>query len=164
MMMMMNNVQITTNSDFFVRVFDKLTSKNQNKVFTNSLRKGVGTLTKQARKNLRKVVKNSTKVTIKGAFKGQKLSNGFRVKIWKKKQGATVHILKDARLKWIELGNKKERTTKKTRKIKPHSTGQMKPTYFFRDARNETEPQVFSNMQKIIMDEIIKQWKKQTNG
>lgn len=157
------NVQVTTNSDFFVKVFETLTSKNQLKVFANALRKGVGTLTKQARKNLRNVVKNSTKVTLKGAFKGQKLSNGLRVKIWKKKQGATVHILKDARLKWIELGTK-ERTTKKKRKISPHSTGQMQPKYFFKDARDTTEPQVFGSMEKVITDGIMKIWKKQTNG
>ena len=147
------------NVDEIVGIFENLSSKERKKAITNSLRKGIGILVKQTRQNLKKIVPTANKVTTKGAFKGNKLSNGIRVKVWKNKQAVTASIMKDGRLKWFELGTK-ERTTKNRTKRKTHSTGQMQPTNFFRDAKQQTEEKVFNSINQIISDEIQKIWDK----
>lgn len=139
--------------------FNELDSKNQKKTFKTALRTASNILVKQARINLKQVVQSANKVTVKGRFKGLKLTSGIRTKVWRDAKTAKVNIMSDGRLKWFELGTD-ERTTKKKMKRAVHSTGSIKASNFFSKARQSTESQVFQSLDKIITNQIIKVWNK----
>lgn len=147
------------NADDVLKKFNELDSKNQKKTFKTALRTASNILVKQARLNLKQVVQNSTKVTVKGKFKGLKLINGIQTKVWRDGKTSKVNILSDGRLKWFELGTN-ERTTKKKQKRSVHSTGSIKQSNFFTKARQSTESQVFQSLESIITKQIIKVWNK----
>lgn len=153
----MNEFQL--DADDVLKKFNELDSKKQKKTFKTALRSASNILVKQARMNLKMVVQNSTKVTVKGKFKGLKLSSGIQTKVWRDGKTAKVNILKDGRLKWFELGTD-ERTTKKKQKHAIHQTGSIKQSNFFTKARQSTESQVFQSLESIITKQIIKVWNK----
>lgn len=67
----------------------------------------------------------------------------------------------DFRLKFFELGTQ-ERHTKSAkssagyRRGKGRRTGRIKPLYFFKRAKNTTEPIIFNNINRRISESIYK--------
>lgn len=153
----MNEFELNANE--VLKKFNELDSKNQKKSFKTALRAASNILVKQARLNLKQVVQSANKVTVKGRFKGLRLTSGIRVKVWRDAKTAKVNIMSDGRLKWFELGTD-ERMTKKKMKRAAHSTGSIKASNFFSKARQSTEPQVFQSLDSIITKQIIKVWNK----
>lgn len=151
--------EFTLEADEVLKKFNELDSKQQKKTFKTALRVSSNILVKQARTNLKQIVQNANKVTVKGKFKGLKLSSGIQTKVWRDGKTAKVNILKDGRLKWFELGTD-ERTTKKKQKRAVHNTGSIKQSNFFTKARQSTETQVFQSLEQIITKQIIKVWNK----
>lgn len=152
-------MSIEINTKDILKKFSELEEKNQKKTFKTALRIASNILVKEAKANLKQVVQSANKVTIKGKFKGLRLSAGIQTKVWKDAKTAKVNILKDGRLKWFEIGTT-ERITKQGKR-KSHSTGSIQPTNFFTKARTSTEPQVFEKLEQIIMNQILKVWDKQ---
>ena len=97
--------------------------------------------------------------TQKGRFKGLKLSQGIKLNVWRDGKTGKVNIMKDGRLKWFETGTQKRRTTY-TNKRKAHSTGQIKPSHFFTNAKKTTEKEIFTNLDNSLMQSIKKTWDK----
>ena len=154
--------ELKLNTDEVLNKFKQLETKEQKKTFKGALRTASNVLVKQARVNLKMVVQSSNKVTVKGKFKGLKLSSGIKTKVWKDGKTAKVNILSDGRLKWFELGTN-NRQTKKQTKRKTHNTGSIKASNFFSKARTSTEDQVFNSLETIIMKQIEKVWNKKQN-
>ena len=151
---------IDINTDEILRKFDSLNLKNQKKAAKQAIRISLNVLVKQAKKNLQKVIKSRiTKATQKGRFKGLKLSQGIKLNVWRDCKTGKVNIMKDGRLKWFETGTTKRRTTY-TNKRKAHSTGQIKASHFFTDAKKSTEKEIFSNLDNSLMQAIKKTWDK----
>lgn len=154
------NPKIELDTDEILKKFDSLNLKNQKKAAKQAIRISLNVLVKQAKKNLQKVIKGRiTQRTTKGRFKGLKLSLGIKLKVWRDCKTGKVNIMKDGRLKWFETGTQKRRTTY-TSKRKAHSTGQIKPSHFFTDAKKTTEKEIFSNLDNSLMQAIKKTWDK----
>lgn len=151
---------IDINTDEILKKFDSLNMKSQKKAAKQAIRISLNVLVKQAKKNLQKIIKSRiTKPTQKGRFKGLKLSQGIKLNVWKDGKKGKVNIMKDGRLKWFETGTQKRRTTY-TSKRKAHSTGQIKASHFFTDAKKSTEKEIFSNLDQALMQAIKKTWDK----
>ena len=152
--------KIELNTDEILKKFDSLNMKSQKKAAKQAIRISLNVLIKQAKKNLQKVIKGRiTKPTQKGRFKGLKLSQGIKLNVWRDGKTGKVNIMKDGRLKWFETGTTKRRTTY-TSKRKAHSTGQIKASHFFTDAKKSTEKEIFANLDNSLMQAIKKTWDK----
>ena len=83
----------------------------------------------------------------------------------KNEDGVKVHIMKDFRLKFFELGTVVRRTSGNNKSLvrgkrplyrqnKPHSTGAIKQSNFFTNAQKSTEQQIFNNIDSFISQNI----------
>ena len=154
------NPTIEMNTNEILKKFDSLSLKSQKKAAKQAIRLSLNVLIKQAKKNLQKVIKGRiTQRTTKGRFKGLKLSLGIKLKVWRDCKTGKVNIMKDGRLKWFETGTK-VRTTKGSNKRRAHSTGQIKPSHFFTNAKKSTENEIFTNLDQSLMAAIKKTWDK----
>lgn len=70
--------------------------------------------------------------------------------------GGTIHIMKNFKMKFFELGTKVRyaRTWNGKPLKKERKTGQIKAHYFFKKAKQQTEKQVFSQIEKNLTDSI----------
>lgn len=143
----MSNV-VEVDAKQVISMFAELDRKNQKKVYRDALRKASGILIKQTRSNLKGIIKSS--ITKKSSKTGKSLSSGIKSSIDRDATQSTVHIMGDFRLKFFEKG------TSLRRNRKGYNRGQIKPKYFFRAAKGTTEAEVFSSMEKIITESIIR--------
>ena len=151
---------IEMNTNEILKKFDSLSLKSQKKAAKQAIRISLNVLIKQAKKNLQKVIKGRiTQRTTKGRFKGLKLSLGIKLKVWRDCKTGKVNIMRDGRLKWFETGTK-VRSTKGSSKRRAHSTGQIKPSHFFTNAKKSTEKEIFTNLDNSLMQSIKKVWDK----
>lgn len=141
----MSNV-IEVDSRQVLRTFSDLTSKQQKKVYRDSLRKAANILTKETRKNLKGVVKS---ITSKNRWNGKTLSSGVKVKVDREATEAKVHIMGDFRLKFLELGTS-PRYLRKNNAYRGKNTA----SYFFRRAKNSKEGEVFNKLDNLITQSI----------
>lgn len=143
---MSNTVEV--DSKQVINMFAELDNKNQKKVYRDALKKASGIIIKQTRSNLKSIIKGS--ITKKSLKTGKSLSSGIRASIDRDATQSTVHIMGDFRLKFFEKGT----ILRKTKK--GYSRGQINAKYFFKNAQSTTESDVFSNMEKIITESIIR--------
>lgn len=100
------------------------------------------------------------------------------VRISSKKMEAKVHIMSDYRVKWFEMGTverythtrratvidgRGDKRVLKFKTIRSKYVGKVKARWFFRDAQNQTERQIFDNLDKEISKAIIKIANKKSN-
>jgi len=150
---MNNGVEIDTQQ--VLSMFSELTSKERKKTFKLSLRKSANILRKQVVSNLKSVVKD---VNTKNRWNQKTLQSGVRLSVEKDSQSVKVHILGDFRLKFFELGTK-NRYNEKKKKVKlkkERYTGSNKANYYFKNAKTQTEQQVFSSLEQSFTDIIKK--------
>lgn len=135
--------------------FDSLSFKNQKKVFQAALTKSATILKNKTKANLRILKQNPASIRKRTALeKGIK----HRTKLTSvKDMWSLVHIMGDYRLKWIEKGTT-ERITKKG-----YNRGVQKGGYFFSKAQQETQSQVFNELENRINENILKIWKKENS-
>lgn len=144
-------------------LFARLTSKDQKKAMKSALRKAASILVKKTKSNLKQVVKNSTKKSTKY---GTSLQSGVKSKVDKEGKEAEVHIMGDFRLKFFEKGTQ-PRTTKGYRIVgkegrnliregKGSNKGAITAKYFFKNAQDQTEKQIFDNLTNLLTISIKK--------
>jgi hypothetical protein len=151
----MNNNGVEIDINKVLSMFSELTSKERKKTFKLSLRKSANILRKQVVTNLKSIVKD---VNTKNRWNQKTLQSGVRLSVERDAQSVKVHILGDFRLKFFELGTK-DRYNKKKKKVKlkkERYTGSNKAKYFFKDAKTQTEQQVFSSLEQSFTDIIKK--------
>lgn len=131
-----------------LNMFAELNSKRQKEVHRTALRKASGILIKQTRSNLKGIIKSS--ITKKSAKTGKSLSSGVKMSIDRAATQSSIHIMGDFRLKFFEKGTKIRKTKK------GYNRGQIQPKYFFKSAITTTEEEIFSSMDKIISESIVR--------
>lgn len=139
---------VTVDAKEVINMFTELTSKQQREVYRKALRKASSILIRQTRTNLKSVIKGS--ITAISKKTGKSLSSGIKASINKDATQSTVHIMGDFRLKFFELGT----NIRKTRK--GYNRGKINDKYYFRTAKSTVESEVFSNMEQIITESIIR--------
>lgn len=162
----------------FVQFVDGMKSSRVKSLEKQALRRTGSILQKDTRKNL-KVKKGA--VLARSEHKND-WYKGIRLSVQSAKNGEQfwqVHILGWYMLKWFETGTE-PRKTKKSRSngyyhrkhifgakqwvhqrgTKPHSTGQVKPLWFFKETVNMDKERLFKSLQdewkKIIVKEFVK--------
>lgn len=150
---------IELNVEDILKKFNELDSKNQKKAFKTALRRSTAILIRAARSNLKSSVNVTNQASTRKQFRGKNLLRGIIVKFSKDNTSAKVNILSDKRLVWFELGTEVRSTQQKIGR-KGHNTGEIKATNFFTQARTETETQVFSELENILMTSIQRTWDK----
>jgi hypothetical protein len=141
---MNDNANVVIDSRAVLRMFASLDSKRQAKVHKSALQKSAAILVRETKKNLKSVVKDSnskgwhTRNNPKG--KAKTLSSGVRT-TFKNDEGkrdttqVKVHIMRDFRLKWFEMGTKPRfRSKKKVEKVRRRAGGRE---YWKRDYGNK---------------------------
>lgn len=135
-----------------LKLFAELNSKQQKKAHRDTLRKSGQILAREARKQLKKVP------TKNGLLKvDSDMRRGIKVSVDKEATQSKVHIMGDYRLKWFEMGTYKtnDRKTKKG-----YSRGVIQPSYFFQSSKEAKESEIFTNMDKMLSDNITKIYNK----
>lgn len=142
----MNNIVV--NDKDVMNMFYELSPKRQKEVYRTALRTSSNILIKQARSNLKTIIKSS--ITKKSPKTGKSLSSGIKMSIDRAATQSTIHIMGDFRLKFFEKGTNIRKTKK------GYNRGSIAPKYFFKAAVAATEEQIFSNMDKTISESIIR--------
>lgn len=136
-------------------MFEEMSPKNRKRVITSALRRSGNILVRQTRKNLRSVTTKSGALNTRtpNKWNGRKMEQGVRIKVKvdNKTKEAKIHILGDFRLKFFELGTS-ERYTKK----KGAYRGRIEGYNFFKAAKEQTEKKIFSEMDKVISEQVKK--------
>lgn len=140
----------------FVQLDEKELADLQNKFDSLTFKEQQGAI-KGALSASASILKRQTKANIKSApFKKNKdLTNGVKHKnrvMSVEKSFATVYLFSWNR---ILEGGTKERVTKKG-----YNRGTINGSYFFRDAKAQTQDQVFSAMETNLLKSIHKRWNK----
>ena len=132
-----------------INLFSKLTSRKKKQSYKTALRRAAGILTKETRKQLKKVIGKA--ISHRNKWNNKTLGSGIRVKVNKEGTDAKVHLMGDFRLKFFETGTKK-------RKLKKNGAnrGKIKSSYFFRTAKENKEQEIFSSMNKLVIESIQK--------
>ena len=145
-----------------LKMFAELDSRRQKQAHRSALRIGVNILVKEARETLKMAVKNPDS---KNWWNGKTLKSGIKSSINREATEGKVHIMRDFRLKFFEMGTKRRRTSgrnnakvrgknPKYRQYKPSNRGSIKPFRFFRRARNQKEKEIEENMNNILAESI----------
>lgn len=137
----------------------------------SGIRKSAQILIRRTKQLIKSKLKNTDQPN---RWNGKKMVNGVKYKADSQNLEGKVHIMGDFRLKIFEKGNykTKPRKTKGRKKVfngtykrgraqydrigKGHSTGNIKALWFFKQAKNETERQVFETLNSNIKDSIMK--------
>lgn len=143
---------ITVDAKQVLNMFAELDSRRQKAVHRTTLRQSGNILARQARVNLKSVVKSKTNA--RSAKTGKTMNSGVKVKVDRDATRATIHIMGDFRLKWFEIGTNIRKTKQ------GYDRGQMTATHFFKSAKEQTEARIFSNIDESLKKSIIKVYQK----
>ena len=147
-------------------LFSRLTSREQDKAFKQTLRKAGNILVKATRNYLKRVVRNSNKRSVKY---GKSLQSGVKCKLVKENGAnvAKVHIMGDFRLKFFEKGTALRRT--KGHRITGYidvrhlrrtgrggNRGRIRSAYFFDKAKRTSETSIFESMNQMLKESILR--------
>lgn len=150
----MNNEECTIDIRNVIKMFAEFDERLRKKTFKTALTKSANILKKQALSNLSSIVKDVNKVD----KWGNSFKKGITVKVSKKGMAAKVHIMKNFKLKFFELGtDERETTTFRRKKLKKvRYTGKIKAYKFFTLAQQQAERQCFDSLQQHLIDVITR--------
>lgn len=144
----MNDSEVSFNVKPVLNLFAELSPRNQNRSYKGALRAGASILVKETKRKLKSHLGKAT--SQKNRWNGKTLQSGIRSSVSKDGQSAKVSIMGDFRLKFFELGTQERRL----RKGNHPSRGKITSLYFFRDAKNNTEKEIFDSMENLISQSI----------
>lgn len=165
----MSNVKVDIDDRQLMAIFEGLDEKNQKKTLIGGLRKAAGILVKRTKQLIKEKINITGKTESKKGWKNP--STGVKTKALKN-LSMGVNILGEFRLRFFELGvkerygntkhgkrktNLKENTSKRKRQLKGKGAywrGSIKALHFFRQAKNDTERQIFSTLTDCVKDSI----------
>ena len=152
----MEQAQFEIDTEQVMKMFAEFNDKERKKTFKSAIMKSLQIVKKQTLTNLENVISPS-KITAKDQW-GQSFKSGITTKVWKNREGGTIAILKNFKLKFYELGTKDRfnKTWKGRRLKKAKFTGAIKAYHYFKIAKEQTETKVFSNIENIIAQQIIR--------
>lgn len=140
---------ITVNASDVLRRFANLNGREQKKVYKMALRKASSILVKETKQQLKTVV--GRKINSRNSWNGKTLGSGIKISVADDASEAKIHILGDFRLKFFEKG-----TATRTLRRGGANRGAMRAHYFFRTAKTNKEQEIFSNIDRLISESIIR--------
>ena len=163
----MNNFQIDTKE--LLALFADLNSRQQKQVYRNALRRAANILVKESRNQLKAEL--GKKATSRNWWNGRTLISGIKTIADKEGKEAKVHIMGDFRLKFFEKGTDPRRTTGKNkasvrgktpirRQKKSADRGRIKSTWFFKNAKQGKEQEIFGTLDRLISESIQRVYNK----
>lgn len=154
----MTQITIKVNTADVVAMFQDLYPSKQKAVYRTALRKGADVLIKNTRENLKGAVSGS----IYKKRPNQKYSMAGGVRRSGTDRDATfisVHIMGNYKLKWFEKGTTNRYTLNRNGRRKYKAgvyRGKMTGKYFFKNAIDMSEKQVYEIFDKELVEAIIK--------
>ena len=154
----MTQISISVNTADVIAMFKDLYPSRQKAVYRTALRKGADVLIKNTRENLKGVVDGS----IYKKRPNQKYSMAGGIRRSGTDRDATfisVHIMGNYKLKWFEKGTTDRYTLNRNGKRKSKAgayRGKITGKYFFRNAIDTSEKQVFEIFDEELVKAIIK--------
>jgi hypothetical protein len=151
---MSNNYEFEIDRKQVLDMFNDFDKRMRKKTLVSVLRKAANILRKQTISNLKSVVRNIDK---KDKYNNT-LRKGIKVSVQKNNEEVKVHIMGNYKLKFFEIGTVPRYTKKwKGKSLKKQRyTGSIKQYNFFRNAKQQTETQVFNSIEENL-ETIIKQ-------
>lgn len=139
--------------------------KERKQVFRTATKNALNIVKKQALLNLRSVIK-PTKINQKDKW-GNSFRNGITIKVKKNNKEGVIHIMKNFKMKFFQLGTKARYT--KTWKGKPlkkkrytggiglsRKDGGATKLHFFTDAIKAKKSEVFASIDKLLTQSIVR--------
>ena len=132
-------------------------SKNERKqVFRSATRNALNIVKKQALQNLRSVIAPN-EINKKDKW-GNSFRNGITIKVKRNNKEGVIHIMKNFKMKFFEMGTKQRYT--KTWRGKPlrkkRFTGTIKASHFFTNSIKTKESEVFASIDKLLTQSIVR--------
>lgn len=156
--------QMVVEKDEITQMLKRLSSNELRKAELSTLRKSANILARETTKRFKENINIDNRRVSTINKKGKNVTKIRRVatvKVHRGKIEAKVNIMSDFRLKFFEMGTK-ERHTKghkiigNFRKGKGRRTGSIKAGWYFRSAQQDTERQIFDNMDNLLSKEIVR--------
>lgn len=154
----MNNGDIRVDDTQVIRALSRLSWKQMNKAYKNGMKKSLDPILKQTKANLRSSgIKNVNKpyISKKTGKKYKSMMQGVKSSVYignTEDSFGKVHIMKEFRLKWFEMGTSERQTRKGWKR------GSIKPKWFFRQAVDQKGQEAVDNLDENIRDAILKAW------
>lgn len=165
--------QMVVEKDEITLMLKRLSSKELRKAELSTLRKSANILARETTKRFKENINIDNRRVSTINKKGKTVTKIRRiatVKVHRREMAAKVNILSDFRLKFFEMGTKERHTKgrkivgehiKKGRKYllrkgKGRRTGRIKAGWYFRSAQQDTERQIFDNMDNLLSKEIVR--------
>lgn len=154
----MNNGDIRVDDTQVIKALSRLSWKQMNKAYKNGMKKSLDPILKQTKANLRSSgIKNVNKpyISKKTGKKYKSMMQGVKSSVYignTEDSFGKVHIMKEFRLKWFEMGTSERQTRKGWKR------GSIKPKWFFRQAVDQKGQEAVDNLDENIRDAILKAW------
>lgn len=140
--------EIEIDASQVLQMFSEFDLKQRKAVYRRATKNALNIVKKQALQNLRGVINP------KMIGKKDKWGNSFRTsittKVYKNGKSGVIHILKNFKLKFFELG-----TDERYRKNGGY-TGKINKSEFFSRAKRSKEQEVFNSIDRLISESIKK--------
>lgn len=153
----MNNGDIKVDDKEVIQALSRLSFKQMNKAYRTGMKKALDPILKQTKMNLRKSgIKNVNKPYIGKNGKSYKsMMQGVKSSVYignTEDSFGKVHIMKEFRLKFFEMGTQLRKTSK------GYNRGRITPRWFFRDAVSQKSKEAMDSLDENIRNSIIKVW------
>ena len=156
--------QLEIDASQVMSMYSEFDTKKRKAVYRKATRDALNIIKKQTLQNLRGVI-NPSKINKKDKW-GNSFRNGISIKVYKSAKGGVIHIMKNFKMKFFELGTEKryrkvKGLTKKVKSvfrkdIKGGYTGQIKKYSYFSNAKKQKESEVFNSIDRLIRESIKK--------
>lgn len=150
----MSNVEANIDVKKVLQMFSEFNEKLRKKTFKTALRKSANILKKQTITNLKASVNH---IDRRDKW-GNTLRKGVGIAVAKTGYSAKVHLMKNFKLKFFEMGtdDRYQKTFKRKRLKKQRYVGKIKPLWFFKKAKEQTETKVFDSIEQNLINTIKK--------
>lgn len=148
---------VTVNIDDVMRMFREFDRRKINRVYKQATKKALGIIRQEVVSNLRKVTK---KINRKDKW-GMTLRKGIVTNVYRDNKSGVIHIMKNFKLKFFELGTKDRynvsKGSRRTGRLKKKRyTGKITASHFFMNAVNAKKTEAYRNMEQLISESIQK--------
>ena len=140
-----------------IQALARLSWKQMNKVYKEGMKKSLDPILKQTKSNLRASgIRNVNKPYIgKNGRKYPSMMQGIKTSVYigdTEDSYGKVHIMKEFRLKFFEMGTQLRKTSKGWKR------GRIRPYWFFKSAVNSRSKEVTDTLDENIRNSIMKAW------
>lgn len=154
----MSNGDIRVDDTQVIKALARLSWKQMNKAYKTGMKKSLDPILKQTKSNLRASgIKNVNKpyISRKTGKRYKSMMQGVKSSVYignTEDSFGKVHIMKEFRLKWFEMGT----SIRQTRK--GYDRGSIKPKWFFRTAVDQRSEEAAKSLDENIRQSILNAW------